>query len=145
MTITLYYDDTCTLCTTYATYMQAKNPTEIRIISVDMGLAQLNQAGITRVEAMTYVCVRDEFGTIYKGMKAVQLLCTVAEVRKAGIKVSQLLKAPVIKQVCAVGYPVIARNRYYFPNWAIRLLYGDVADINHCKNGVCNIPPEKRG
>ncbi len=146
MSVIMYYDDTCTLCVTTAMHIQAQNPTEIRIISVDMGLAELNKAGITRTQAMTYICVQDEFGKIHKGMQAIQLLCAVADApQKAGFKISRLLRAPVIKQICTLGYPIIARNRYYFPTWAIRLLYGNVADIHHCNNGVCHIPPHKRG
>lgn len=145
MNITLYYDDTCRLCTTNAIQMQAHNPQHINIVSVDMGLDELNKVGISRTQAMTYVCIKDQFGNISQGMEAIIILCRVANVRKFGLPISTILSLPIIKQICTISYPFFARNRYYFPRWAIKLIYGTVHEIDNCDNGVCNIPPNKRG
>lgn len=145
--ITIFYDSTCILCTTNAIEMQAKKPDAIGIIPVDNAIDELAKAKITKVQAMTYICVKDSTGNIQKSMDAVRLQCEVANIRKFGIRLSWLLGLPIIKQVCYVAYPIIARNRYYFPRWAIRLIYGKVveASLDSCgADGVCRIPPKQR-
>lgn len=140
--ITMYYDDTCTLCTSNANALHTKNPDKIAIVPVDNAIEILAKAGISRVEAMTYVVVQDQDGTMHKGMDAVRLLDSTA-----GRTYAPLLYLPVIKQLGDFAYPFIARNRYYFPKWAIKLLYGKVANVSQntdCDNGVCHIPPHKR-
>ncbi len=57
--ITMYYDDACLLCSTEASSMQARNPKDIKLISVDAGLDKLTAAGFSRVDAMTYLCIQD--------------------------------------------------------------------------------------
>lgn len=140
--ITMYYDETCILCTTNAEVMQAKNPSEINIIPVTQAEAILAKAHISLIDAMTYVVVEDEQGKMHKGMDAVRLLYKIANV-----PFSFVLGLPVIKQIGDFAYPFIARNRYYFPKWVIKLMYGklaDMRDVNNCENGVCHIPPAKR-
>lgn len=142
--ITMYYDETCVLCTTNAQVMQqkamqAKNPNQINIVPVSQAETILANAGISLVDAMTYVVVEDETGNMHKGMDAVRLLY-----KTAGVPFAPLLGLPIIKQISDVAYPIVARNRYYFPKWAIKLLYGKVADLDNCENGVCHIPPESR-
>lgn len=137
--ITMYYDETCILCTTNAQTMQAKNPSQINIIPVSQAEAILAKANISMVDAMTYVVVEDKQGKMHKGMDAVRLLYTTA-----GVPFAPLLSLPIVKQLGDFAYPYIARNRYYFPKWAIKLIYSNVADIDNCKDGVCHIPPAKR-
>ncbi|MFW2177684.1 MULTISPECIES: thiol-disulfide oxidoreductase DCC family protein [unclassified Moraxella] len=139
MSITMYYDETCILCTTNAEVMQAKNPSQINIMPVSQAEAILAKAGISLVDAMTYVVVEDEQGNMHKGMDAVRLLY-----KTANVPFNFVLGLPIIKQLGDFAYPYIARNRYYFPKWAIKLMYGKLADMNTCKNGVCHIPPAKR-
>lgn len=143
MTITMYYDETCILCTTNAEVMQAKNPSEINIVPVTQAESLLAKANISLIEAMTYVVVQDEKGKMHKGMDAVRLLY-----KTANVPFSFVLSLPIIKQIGDLTYPFIARNRYYFPKWAIKLMYGKLADMpdfkNDCENGVCHIPPSKR-
>lgn len=142
--ITMYYDETCILCTTNAQVMQqkamqAKNPKQINIVPVTQAETILANAGISLVEAMTYVVVEDETGKMHKGMDAVRLLY-----KTAGVAYAPLLCLPIVKQISDFAYPIVARNRYYFPKWAIKLMYGKVANLNPCDNGVCHIPPSKR-
>lgn len=140
--ITMYYDETCILCTTNAQVMQAKNPSEINIVPVTQAEAILAQANISLIEAMTYVVVSDEKGKMHKGMDAVRLLY-----KTANVPFNFILSLPIIKQLGDISYPFIARNRYYFPKWVIKFMYGKLADMpvnNGCKSGVCHIPPTKR-
>lgn len=137
--ITMYYDETCILCTTNAQVMKAKNPNQINIVPVSQAEAILAKANITLVDAMTYVVVEDEQGKMHKGMDAVRLLY-----KTANVPLTSVLSLPIIKQFSDITYPIIARNRYYFPKWAIKLLYGKVADLDNCENGMCHIPPENR-
>lgn len=137
--ITMYYDETCLLCTTNAQTMQAKNPSQINIVPVSHAEAILANAGISMVDAMTYVVVEDEQGNMHKGMDAVRLLYSTASVSFA-----PLLGLLIVKQIGDFAYPFIARNRYYFPKWIIKLMYGKLAKMPTCENGVCQIPPAKR-
>lgn len=137
--ITMYYDETCILCTTNAQVMQAKNPYQINIVPVTQAEKILANAGISMVDVMTYVVVEDENGKMHTGMDAVRLLY-----KTAGVAYAPLLGLPIIKQVGDFVYPYIARNRYYFPKWMIKLAYGRLAEINTCENGVCHTPPVKR-
>lgn len=147
MPITMYYDETCVLCTTNAEVMQAKNPNQINIVPVTQAETILANAGISLVEAMTYVVVEDgcfeKGGKMHKGMDAVRLLY-----KTANVPFNFVLGLPIIKQLGDLTYPFIARNRYYFPKWAIKLMYGKLADMpnfdNGCENGVCHIPPQNR-
>lgn len=137
--IIMYYDETCILCTTNAQVMQAKNPNQIDIVPVSQAEAILAKANISMVDAMTYIVVEDEQGKMHKGMNAIRLLYNTA-----GVSYAPLLNLPIIKQLGDFAYPYIARNRYYFPKWAIKLIYGKLADMPDCKDGVCQIPPNKR-
>lgn len=141
--ITMYYDETCTLCTTNAQTMQAKNPNQINIVPVSQAEATLVKANISMVDAMTYVVVEDgcleNGGKMHKGMDAVRLLY-----QTAGVPFASLLGLPIVKQISDFAYPIVARNRYHFPKWAIKLMYGKVADLDTCENGVCHIPPAER-
>lgn len=136
--ITMYYDSDCVLCTTNAITMQNKAPDKINIVSVYDAMDSLNQHSISLAEAMTYVVVCDEFGTMHKGMNAVRLLYKTAR-----IPFYQLLYLPVVKQSSDILYPIIAKNRYRIPKWAIKLLFGNIYQ-SHCDNGVCHIPPNQR-
>lgn len=143
MKIAMYYDETCILCTTNAEVMQAKNPSQINIVPVTQAEHILAKAGISLIDAMTYVVVADESGKMHKGMDAVRLLY-----KTANVPFNFVLGLPIIKQLGDLTYPFIARNRYYFPKWAIKLMYGKLADMpnfdNGCENGVCHIPPQNR-
>ncbi|WP_066801992.1 thiol-disulfide oxidoreductase DCC family protein [Moraxella oblonga] len=135
--ITLYYDNSCILCTTNAITMQQKAPNKITIIPKDDAIDLLAKYNITELDIMTYVVVQDEFGQMHKGMNAVRLLY-----KTANIPFHSLLYFPIIKQISNVIYPIIAKNRYRTPKWLIRLIYGRVA--NSCENGVCHIDPKLR-
>lgn len=135
MSITMYYDSHCPLCHTEAVRMHRRRPDAVQITAVDDALPELEAAGISRVQAMTYLCVRDSNGGWHTHMDAIRLLY-----RSAGLNtLANLLAFPSVKQLADLLYPVLARNRYRIPNRLIRLIYGDV-----CDNGMCRIPPAKR-
>lgn len=136
--ITMYYDDSCVLCSTEAHNMQARNPNNITLIPVDQGLETLQAAGFSRTDAMTYLCVQDWYGTWHTHMDAVRLLY-----RTAGVKGSALLYLPIVRKLGNVTYPFVARNRYLVPNWVTRLIYGK-AVVKACDNGVCKTAPDER-
>ncbi len=136
--ITMYYDDSCVLCSTEAHNMQARNPNNITLIPVDQGLETLQAAGFSRTDAMTYLCVQDWYGTWHTHMDAVRLLY-----RTAGVKGSALLYLPIVRKLGNVTYPFVARNRYLVPNWVTRLIYGK-AVIKACDNDVCKTAPDER-
>lgn len=134
--ITMYYDDTCTLCTTNAITMQQKAPNKIAIVPANEALALLAKHHISQMDIMTYVVVQNELGQMHKGMNAVRLLY-----KTANVPMADLLYLPIIKQGSDFIYPIIAKNRYKTPKWLIKLIYGKVAD---CENGVCHIDPALR-
>ena len=136
--ITMYYDDTCILCSTEAYSMQTRNPKGIDLTPVDQGMDELQVAGFSRTDAMTYLCVKTEQGDWYTHMDAVRLLYKVGDVKGAS-----LLYLPIIKQFGDFVYPYVARNRYRIPNWATKMVYGK-ALVQACDNGVCKIAPDKR-
>lgn len=136
--ITMYYDDTCILCSTEAYKLQSLNPEVITLMPVDEGLETLKDAGFSRADAMTYLCVQDWYGSWHTHMDAVRLLY-----RTSGVKGSSLLYLPVVRQLGDFAYPFVARNRYRIPNWLTRLIYGK-AVTQACENGVCKISPDKR-
>lgn len=135
--ITMYYDDACVLCSTEAHNMQLRNPTGIRLISVDEGMDKL-EAGFSRADAMTYLCIQDVDGAWHTHMNAVRLLY-----KTGGVPWASLLTLPIIKQLGDFAYPYVARNRYRIPNWVIKLVYGK-AVMQACANGVCKIEPDQR-
>ncbi|MFW2177685.1 MULTISPECIES: thiol-disulfide oxidoreductase DCC family protein [unclassified Moraxella] len=137
--LTMFYDSECPICRTEAYHLNEKSPDKVKIVAVDDALDTLQQAGISRTDAMTYLCVQDEDGKMHTHMDAVRLLYTTT-----GANFAWVLHLPVIKQVGDVVYPIFARNRYYFPDWLTHLVFGKVAEADNCKDGVCHIPPTKR-
>ena len=138
LSITMYYDDACVICSTEAHNMQVRQPEKIRLVPVKEGLDNLAAAGFSRKDAMTYMCVQDSYDNWYTHMDAVRLLY-----RTGGVKWSPLLFLPVVKQLGDFAYPYVARNRYRIPNWVTKLVYGK-AVMQACDNGVCKIAPDKR-
>ena len=138
LSITMYYDDACVICSTEAHNMQVRQPEKIRLVPVKEGLDNLAAAGFSREDAMTYMCVQDSYDNWYTHMDAVRLLY-----RTGGMKWSPLLFLPVVKQLGDLAYPYVARNRYRIPNWVTKLIYGK-AVMQACDNGVCKIAPDKR-
>lgn len=136
--ITMYYDDTCILCSTEAHHMQSRNPQDITLIPVDEGLETLDAAGFSRTDAMTYLCVQDSYGDWHTHMDAIRLLY-----KTSGVKWAPLFYLPVVKHLCDIAYPYVARNRYRIPNWVTKLVYGK-AVTQACENGVCKVAPDKR-
>ena len=138
LSITMYYDDACVICSTEAHNMQVRQPEKIRLVPVKEGLDNLAAAGFSREDAMTYMCVQDSYDNWYTHMDAVRLLY-----RTGGVKWSPLLFLPVVKQLGDFAYPYVARNRYKIPNWVTKLVYGK-AVMQACENGVCKIALDKR-
>ena len=138
LSITMYYDDACVICSTEAHNMQVRQPEKIRLVPVQKGLDELAVAGFSRKDAMTYMCVQDSYDNWYTHMDAVRLLY-----RTGGVKWSPLLFLPGVKQLGDLVYPYVARNRYRIPNWVTKLVYGK-AVMQACENGVCKIAPDKR-
>lgn len=146
--LTMFYDSECPICRTEAYHLHEKSPDKVTIVAVDDALDTLQKAGISRTDAMTYLCVQDNSlqggGKIHTHMDAVRLLYTTT-----GASFAWILHLPVIKQASDIVYPIFARNRYYFPDWFTRLIFGKVvfgkvAEADNCKDGVCHIPPAKR-
>ena len=138
LSIAMYYDDACVICSTEAHNMKMRQPEKIRLVPVKEGLDNLAAAGFSRKDAMTYMCVQDSYDNWYTHMDAVRLLY-----RTGGVKWSPLLFLPVVKQLGDLAYPYVARNRYRIPNWVTKLVYGK-AVMQACDNGVCKIAPDKR-
>lgn len=138
LSITMYYDNACVICSTEAHNMQLRQPKKIHLVPVDEGLDKLAAAGFSREDAMTYMCVQDSYDNWYTHMDAVRLLY-----KTSGVKWSSLLFLPVVKQMGDFVYPYVARNRYRIPNWVTKLVYGK-AIMQACENGVCKIAPDKR-
>ena len=138
LSITMYYDDACVICSTEAHNMQLRQPERIHLVPVGEGIDKLAAAGFSREDAMTYMCVQDSYDNWYTHMDAVRLLY-----KTSGVKWSSLLFLPVVKQMGDFVYPYVARNRYRIPNWVTKLVYGK-AIMQACENGVCKIAPDKR-
>lgn len=139
MKITMYYDAHCPVCRTEALHMADKKPDNIHIIPIHQAVDELAQFGISEVDAMTYLCVKDDNDQLHKGMDAVRLLHQVAETG-----VAKWLDLPLIKQASDWVYPIFARNRYRIPNWVTKLAYGELIEDTTCENGVCSLPPQQR-
>lgn len=138
LSIIMYYDDACVICSTEAHNMQLRQPEKIRLVPVENGLEELAAAGFSREDAMTYMCVQDSSGNWYTHMDAVRMLY-----KTGGVKWAGLLFLPVVKQMGDFAYPYVARNRYRIPNWVTKLVYGKTV-MQACENGVCKIAPNKR-
>ncbi len=140
--ITMYYDDACVICSTEAHAMQDRNPNRIRLMPVDAGLEELNEAGYTRFDAMTYLCVKESTAEgedkWHTHMDAVRTLY-----KTAGVPWANVLYLPILKQLGDFGYPYLARNRYRIPDWVTRMVYGKEA-MQACQGGVCKINPAER-
>lgn len=117
--------------------MADKKPSDIHIIPIHQALDELAKFGISEVDAMTYLCVKDSNDKIHKGMDAVRLLYKTAE-----LPMARAFNLPIVKQASDVIYPIFARNRNRIPNWVTKLAYGKVAE--DCENGVCSLPPSER-
>ena len=138
LSITMYYDDACVLCSTEARNMQSRNPQGIELKPVDEGMDTLQAAGFSRIDAMTYLCVHDSNGDWHTHMDAVRLLY-----KTAGVTWAKWLYLPVVKQLGDFAYPYVARNRYRIPDWVTKAIYGKEA-VQACRNGICKIAPDKR-
>ncbi len=136
--ITMYYDDSCVLCSTEAHGMQTRRPKAIKLMPVEHGIDELQEAGFSRVDAMTYLCVKTDQGEWYTHMDAVRLLY-----KMGGVKWASVLYLPIIKPFGDFIYPTVARNRYRIPNWVTKLIYGK-AVTQACANGICKTAPDKR-
>ncbi|WP_019672101.1 thiol-disulfide oxidoreductase DCC family protein [Psychrobacter lutiphocae] len=132
--VTMYYDSACLLCTNEAHKLQRYRPQDIHLVPVDLGLEALKQGGFSREQALTYICVQDGQHNWYTGMDAIRLLHKVAQTRWA-----RFLSLPGIKQLGDYSYPLIAHNRYRFPNWLLSLFYGKAA-VQACQSGACRVP-----
>lgn len=130
--ITMCYDDKCPICRTEALHMAAKKPNAIRIMPIADAIDELATFGISEVDAMAYLCVKDSKGEIHKGMDAIRLLYKIAE-----LPFASALSLPIVKQASEVIYPIFARNRNRIPNWVAKLVYGKVVD--GCENGMCKM------
>lgn len=130
--ITMFYDDKCPVCRTEAQHLHEKSPNKITIVAVDDAVATLTKAGISHNDAMTYLCVQDNYGHIQTGMAAVRLLYQTAE-----LPFATALSLPLIKQASEIIYPIFARNRNRVPRWVIKLVYGHLAA--DCTDGRCKV------
>ncbi|WLF83642.1 thiol-disulfide oxidoreductase DCC family protein [Moraxella sp. ZY210820] len=136
MKVTMYYDDKCPICTAEAKTL-ASHSDNIHIIGVHDALDELERAGFSYQDVMTYVCVKDEHGRWYTAMDAIRVLYQVAD-----LPLSKFLNLPIVKPLSDKLYPVIARNRYRIPKSMVRLFTGK--KLPECENGVCHLPPHQR-
>lgn len=135
--IRVFYDSDCPICQSEIAHLTAKNPDKILGIPVKYALDELKAVDIDEIEALTYLCLKDENGKIYKGMSAVRLLH-----KTANSKFALILELPIIKQLSELIYPIFARHRYKIPRWIAHLLFGKPKV--ECENGICQIAPKDR-
>ena len=136
--ITMYYDDTCSICCTEAYHLASD---KITIIAIKQGLDELNKHGIDELTAMTYLCVLDDDNKMHIGIHAVRFIHQTAD-----SQFNKLLHFPIIKQISAIIYPIFAKYRHKIPTWFIIRLFGDVINTPQyqCHDNVCHISPKKR-
>lgn len=135
--ITMYYDSSCPACTAESQLLRNKAPNKICAKAVIDSLDELQQANISQLDAMTYLCVKDADGNMVMGIHAVRLLY-----QTANMPMAKFLNLPIIKPLSAFCYPIFAKNRYKIPNWLITLIFSKPK--SHCDNGVCQLPPKDR-
>lgn len=135
--ISVYYDSDCPICQSEIDHLMQKCPDKIIGIPVLSALDELNRYGIDKIEALTYLCVKDANGKIHKGIDAVRLLHISADTPFAF-----WLTMPVVKQISGWIYPIFARHRYKIPKRIAYLLF-DKPKTN-CENGVCHLSPKER-
>lgn len=142
MTLTMFYDSSCTLCRSEAMSLLKFSNEKINIISIVDGQNQLNQANISYDEAMTHLCVKDEFGNWYKGMNAVRILYQIANIKICHINAYWLFNLPIIATILDMAYPCFAKHRHLMPKFLIKLWYGVVYDVHLnelCDTNTCYI------
>lgn len=139
MKLTMFYDSSCTLCRSEAMSLWHLSGGDIIVISVSDGQNELAQAGISYQEAMTHLCVKDEWGAWYKGMEAVRVLYKTANIRLFGVGAFWLFNLPVIYALLNIAYPYFAKRRHLIPAYLVKWWYGAVYDIKLNKiNGLCD-------
>ncbi len=137
--ITMYYDSSCPACTAESQFL-VKACHKIQAKAVNDSLDELNQAGISQIDAMTYLCVKDDKGNIIMGIEAVRLLY-----QTANMPMGKILQLPIIKPLSYFCYPIFARHRYKIPQWIITWLFGkNNHGDNACDNGICQLPASQR-
>lgn len=72
--ISVFYDSDCPICQSEIDHLMQKCPDKIIGIPVLSALDELNRYGIDKIEALTYLCVKDANGQLHKGIDAVRLL-----------------------------------------------------------------------
>ena len=142
MKLTMYYDSSCVLCRSEAMSLDKASQGKICIISVLDGQAVLAKANISYDEAMTHLCVQDEFGQWHKGMNAVRVLYKIANIKIAHISAYRLFNLPLIKQICDMAYPYFAKRRHLMPAFLVKWWYGVIYDAQLnalCDSNSCRI------
>lgn len=135
--ISVFYDSDCPICQSEIDHLIQKCPDKIIAVPVLSALDELNSYGIDKIDALTYLCVKDSGGQIYKGIEAVRLLHITADTPFAF-----WLKMPIIKQISGWVYPIFARHRYKIPKRITHCLFGKPKA--ECDNGACHIDPKNR-
>ncbi len=134
--IGIFYDDKCPICQSEIAYFYQKYPERITPIAISMAMDELNKAGISQIDALTYLHAKDEQGTLYQAMDAVRLLYKTCD-RKWVF----LFDLPIIKALSDFIYPIFARHRYKIPKWLIGMVFGKTIT---CADGSCALPAHKR-
>lgn len=135
MMITVFYDDDCPICQSEIAHLCQKCPDKINVIPVKMAIDELQQAGISQVDALTYLCIKDENEQFVTGIHAVRLLHQTTDTR-----IGKWLQLPIIKPISAWFYPIFVRHRYKIPPIIARWLFGQ----SNCNGGTCYLSPETR-
>lgn len=142
MKLTMFYDSGCILCRSEAMSLARLCQGQLEIISVIDGQEALSQANISYQEAMTHLCVKDEWGRWHKGMNAVRILYQLANIQLFGISMFWLFHLPIIAKLLDIAYPYFAKYRHLIPACLVKFWYGVVYDVDLnelCDNGSCHV------
>lgn len=118
--VTLYYDSACPLCDTEMHNLMLRNQAgHLRFEDVQSAGFSCPE-GVTRAALLARMHARTAGGQWLSGVAAF-------EVAYAAVGLAWVMapaKIPVLRALMDAIYPVIARNRYRVPAWAIRMFFG---------------------
>ncbi len=128
----IFYDAECPICVReMALLHERKGGGHFETVPIQDNETLLEQYGISRADAMTYLHILTADGKMLFGMDALRLMHRLSN----GMLLFRISGLPVLKQLSDWIYPYFARNRNRFPAWLL--------PHPRCENGACSIRKHK--
>ena len=108
----LIYDGDCGFCTQTAMWLQGQLATPLTVVPWQQ-IDDLAALGLTERDVTTAAYWVDAYGRLGRGSVGIARALTHAKGRLA--IVGWLMLVPPVKQLAAIGYPIVAHNRHRLP------------------------------